>query len=107
MTPVAAIVPDTARETLWSSYEVLRRAALAGADADRLGRGVGFTLFIRSGMARWMDACVELLARPAATPPPPRHVEEQPRFDPDLHLEVAMVLAQMALFAHAQGATTC
>jgi hypothetical protein len=97
------MVTFAVREALSSSYEDLRRVALTGAHGQ--GRGVGFALFIRSGMARWMDTCIELFARPA-TAPPKRHVEEQRRLDPDVRIEVAMVLAQMALSAHVQGATT-
>lgn len=98
-----AAIPIAVRDALSSSYEDLRRAALAGADGDR---GVGFALFICRGMARWMDTCTEILVRPAAAPPQ-RHIEEQPHLDPGLRVEVAMVLAQMALSAHTQGATTC
>jgi hypothetical protein len=104
MTPGVRVVPVVVREALSSSYEDLRRFAIAGT--DRYGRGVGFALFIRSGMARWMDTYIDLLAQPKVAPPPQRRAEEQ-RLDPDLRIEVAMVLAQMALSAHAQGATTC
>jgi hypothetical protein len=104
MTTGVAMVAATVRDALSSSYDDLRRVALAGA--DRPGHGVGFALFIRSGMARWMDACIDLLARPAAAPPLQRHLEEQ-HLAPDVRIEVAMVHAQMALSAHTQGATTC
>jgi hypothetical protein len=98
-----AAIPIAVREALASNYEDLRREALAGAGGDR---GVGLALFIRRGMSRWMDTCTEILAGPTVAPPQ-RHIEEQPHLDPDLRVEVAMVLAQMALLAHSQGATTC
>jgi hypothetical protein len=84
---------------LVSSYEELRRFAINRGDGT--GRGVGLTLFIRSGMAAWMSACAPLAPRPDASP---RHqYAEQARVPADLRVEVAMVLAQMALSAHAQG----
>ena len=104
MTLRVAMVAVTVRDALSSGYEDLRGGALSGD--DRRGRGVGFALFVRSGMARWMDTCIDLLTRPAAASPPQRHLEER-HLGPDVRIEVAMVLAQMALSAHAQGATTC
>ncbi|HUE66615.1 MAG TPA: hypothetical protein VMP38_00440 [Candidatus Acidoferrum sp.] len=103
MTPTVALVSTAVREALSSSYEDLRRVVIAGA--DRQGCGVGLALFTRSGMARWMDTCIDMLTRSAAAPAPRRHVEEPLHLDPDVRIEVAMVLAQMALSAHAQGAT--
>jgi len=100
------MVPAAVREAFSSGYEDLRRVALAGADPNGLGRGVGFALFIRSGMARWMDCCGDLLV-PQVPAPPRRRVEERQQLDPDLRIEVAMVFAQMALSAHSQGVTTC
>jgi hypothetical protein len=91
------------REALASSYEDLRRLAVAGGSH---GVGTGLALFLRSGMARWMEVCIELLDRPAV-PPPPRPAGEQHRVSPAIGVEVAMVLAQMALSAHAQGEMTC
>ncbi len=99
----AASVPSVAvREALSSSYEELRLIALGGQ-----GRGVGLAFFIRSGMARWMDTCLAMLAHPTSAPRPATNPDEQPQVPADLRVEVAMVLAEMALSAHAQGATTC
>jgi nitroreductase len=53
-----------------------------------------------------MDTCIDLLAQPAVASPPQRRFEER-RLGPDVRLEVAMVLTQMALSAHGQGVTTC
>lgn len=98
----AASVPSVAaREALSSSYEELRLIALGGQ-----GRGVGLAFFIRCGMARWIDTCIAMLTQPAPAPRP-THPDEQPHVPADLCVEVAMVLAEMALSAHAQGATTC
>ena len=103
MTPSPTPVSITVRDGLASSYEDLRRLALADH-----GHGVGLALFIRSGMARWMEVCIELLDRPSVLPPPPRQVAEQhQRVHPATRVEMAMVLAQMVLSSHAQGATTC
>src|SRR5262249_89795 len=52
----ALIPPVAARDALRSSYEELRQIALASGDVH--GRGTGMALLIRSGMARWMDACI-------------------------------------------------
>lgn len=101
--PSPTFVSIAVREGLASSYEDLRRLALAGH-----GHGVGLALFIRSGMARWMEVCIELLDRPSVPPPPPMQLgEHSQRVDPATRVEMAMVLAQMVLSSHAQGATTC
>jgi hypothetical protein len=97
-------IPTTVREVLSSSYEELRQVALSGVG---MGPGTGFGLFVRHGMARWMDACADLFAHPATTPPPLRHAEAQCPITPDVRVEVAMVLTRMALSAAPQGATTC
>lgn len=103
MTPSPTTVSVAVRERLASSYEDLRRLALAGH-----GHGVGLALFIRSGMARWMEVCIELLDRPLVPGPPPRQTAEQhQRVHPATRVEMAMVLAQMVLSSHTQGATAC
>lgn len=102
--PAAAAVSISMREAITSSYEDLRRSALAGGVHG--GGTAGLTLFIRCGMARWMEMCIDVLERPAVTVPP-RHTEQRHDLDPGLRGEVAMVLAQMALAAHLQGAMTC
>ena len=102
--PSPTSVSVALREALAASYEDLRRHALAGH-----GQGVGLALFIRSGMARWMDACIESLDRASVPPPAPRQEvgEQQPRLDPTASIEMARVLAQIVLSSHAQGVTTC
>jgi len=87
---------------LVSNYEELRRFAINRGDGA--GRGVGLTLFIRSGMAAWMSACAPLAPRPDASPP--SQTAEQARVPADLRVEVAMVLAEMAFSAHVQGVAT-
>jgi hypothetical protein len=86
-----------AREALAAGYEELRRAALGGAAGS--GRGLGLALFLRSGMAAWMETCAALVpsrdapARPTGPPVVPL----------DLRLEVATLLAEMALAVHTHG----
>ena len=85
--------------TLVSSYEELRRFAIDRS--DRSSRGVGFTLFMRGGMAAWMSACAPLALQPDASP---RLLSAKETCVPaDLRTEVAMVLAEMALSAHTEG----
>ncbi len=102
MTSAPAVLSVAVRDALASSYEELRRSAVTGH-----GGGSGFALLVRSGMARWMEVCIDLLGRPVASPPQPRPVGEQHQVAPDLRVEIARVLAQMALSVHAPGATTC
>ena len=84
------------REAMVASYEELRRAALGHS-----GRGAGFALFLRSGMAAWIETCAALPGPPQATP---RSPAAEPRFVPqDLRVEVATLLAEMALSAHPQA----
>lgn len=105
MTPSpAAVLSVEIREALSSSYEELRQIALAGDGVH--GRGTGLALLKRNGMARWMETCIAVFARPAA-PPLPRLFEGQAHVPADVRGEVAMVLAQMALSAQSQGATAC
>jgi hypothetical protein len=99
-------VPDSivagAREALVAGYEELRRSALGRA--GRSGRGIGFALFVRSGMAAWIETCAALPRPPEAAAR--RSAAEQPLVPQDFRVEVATLLAEMALSAHAQGATT-
>jgi hypothetical protein len=104
VTSSPAIISVEIRDALSSSYEELRQIALAGDGVH--ARGTGLALLIRSGMARWMDTCIAVLARPSA-PPPPRQSDGQAHLPADVRAEVAMVLAQMALSAQSQGATAC
>ena len=107
MTPALAPISLALQQSLVSSYENLRQNALGGA-ATR-GGSAGLAVFLRGGMAHWMDACREL---PAACPlttmkPGQTRAEDLPILDGDLRAQVAILLAQMALSAHTQGATTC
>jgi hypothetical protein len=100
-------VPDSidarAREALIAGYEELRRTVLGRAGGS--GRGVGFALFVRGGMAGWMATCA-VLPRPPNAPVAQRSVAEKPLVPQDFRVEVATLLAEMALSAHAQGAMT-
>jgi hypothetical protein len=99
VTVTPAGVEAGAPEALAAGYEELRGAAL-GAGAPGSGRGIGLALFLRSGMAAWMESCAALVPPPgaasalAATPP---------LVPLDLRLEVATLLAEMALAVHAHG----
>lgn len=87
-----------AREALTAGYEELRGAALGPAGS---ARGIGFALFIRSGMAAWMETCAALLLpREAAAR---REAADPPLVALDVRFEVATLLAEMALSAHVQG----
>lgn len=88
-----------AREALTAGYEELRGAALGQATGS--GRGIGFALFIRSGMAAWMETCAALLI--PREPTARRAAADLPRMPPDVRVEVAMLLAEMALSVHVQG----
>lgn len=82
---------------LVSGYEELRRVAVDRGDGA--GRGVGLALFIRNGMSAWIEACA-----PSVQPLqslPPRHQAARAHVPSELRAEVAMVLAEMALSAHA------
>ena len=105
MTPTPIVLSVAICKALSSSYEELRQIALASDSMH--GRGTGLALLIRSGMARWMDTCIAVLARPTASPPPTRQIDDQSHLPADIRVEVAMVLAQMALSAQNQGAMTC
>lgn len=82
-----------------SGYEELRRVATG--QPPSAGRGVGFALFLRSGMAAWIEAC-EVVSPPS---PPLRLPPGEPdRLLPtDVRGEVTMVLAAMALSAAREG----
>ena len=91
-----------AQDALAAGYEELRRAAFGGAAGS--GRGVGLVLFLRSGMAAWMESCAALV--------PPRGATVRAAAPPvvplDLRLEVATLLAEMALAVHAhEGRPSC
>jgi len=50
-----------------ADYEELRRSAL-GSAVEPI-RGIGFALFLRGGMAGWMEACAALPRSVEATSP--------------------------------------
>ena len=91
-----------ARDVLVAGYEDLRRAALRRTAAS--GRGIGLSLFVRSGMAAWMEACAALPRPTAATFVRP--TAPAPLVPDAFRVEVAMLLAGMALSVHAQGGVT-
>jgi hypothetical protein len=94
---VAGATPDV----LLSSYEELRRTAVDPRESA--GHSAGLGLFMRGGMASWMQTCASLLRPQEATARP---VEQPGTLCPGLHNAVAMVLAEMALSASSQGAAT-
>lgn len=102
MSDLPTVVVTHTREMLRSSYEDLRRLALTDGGSHR---GAGFALFVRSGMGSWMETCAELPAMPVVAPvaAPTRQAPSVPN---EIRFEIALVLAQMALSAHSQGATT-
>ena len=100
MTSVLDSIATGARETLVASYEDLRHSALGRASGTN--RGIGFALFVRSGMAAWMATCTTFLLPPEATTR--RSLSEQSLVPQDFRVEVATLLAEMALSAHVQGA---
>jgi hypothetical protein len=91
-----------AREALTAGYEELRGAALG--QAGGAGRGIGLALFVRSGMAAWMETCAALLIPRAPTVRRP--VADPPGVPPDVRGEVALLLAEMALSVHVHGGMT-
>jgi hypothetical protein len=101
MTTSSHHVVGATPEVLLSSYEELRRTAVDAREGA--GHSTGLGLFIRGGMASWMQTCASLPRPQEATARP----AEQPGTPcPGLHNAVAMVLAEMALSASAQGAAT-
>jgi hypothetical protein len=88
-----------AAEVLTVGYEELRRTALGDA-APGSGRGIGLALFLRSGMAAWMESCAALVPPRGATS---ARAATAPLVPLDLRLEVATLLAEMALAVHAPG----
>jgi hypothetical protein len=91
-----------AQEALAAGYEELRRAALG---APGFARGIGLALFLRSGMAAWMESCVALVAPRG---PASARAATAPLVPVDLRLEVATLLAEMALAVHAhRGRPSC
>lgn len=93
----------TSGPAIVSAYEELRQVARGAAGQ---GRGAGYALFLRSGMAAWMVVCVALAGPIQA--PPTRPITAGRLIPANFQIEVAVLLAEMALSVHAsQGATTC
>jgi hypothetical protein len=72
-----------------------------GASGARAG--TGFALFLRRGMAAWMEGCATAAFASATRHPPTRDERVVPS---DLRGEVAMVLASMALASRTEGGLT-
>jgi hypothetical protein len=86
---------------LVSIYEEIRHEVMHSPGCCR--RGSGLALFVGRGMAAWLTACT-----PAARTRDARKPIAVDRVPTDLHTEVALVLAEMALTAaHAKGASIC
>ena len=82
---------------LIARYEELRRQALGrfGAQAQ------GLALFMRRGMCAWMQAWSQCVPPPLPTPTAP---PDDPQTCPaQLHAQVAMLLANMVLFARQEA----
>lgn len=101
MTSMPDPTPAPAKEAVIASYEELRCSALRRVGGS--GRGIGFALFVRGGMAGWMKRWAALPRQPEA--PARRPAAEQPLVPQDFRVEVATLLAEMALSVHARGAT--
>jgi hypothetical protein len=83
----AAASPDE-----WTSrYEDLRRRVLE--EAGRLPRGPGVAVFVRQGLAAWMQAWPEEFSGHAA--PPATH--ERARLPAGLYADVTQLLVDMIL----------
>ncbi|MBI4587440.1 MAG: hypothetical protein HY725_01260 [Candidatus Rokubacteria bacterium] len=82
-----------------SDYEELRRVATGRPPSA--GHGVGFALFLRSGMAAWIEACAAV-APPCGAPRLPPMQRDQ-LLPTDMRGEVTMVLATMALSVAREG----
>jgi hypothetical protein len=105
--PAPSIPSFETCKALASSYEELREIALAGAGVLLHGRGTGFAVLIRRGMASWMETCIGVLAQPTAPAVVAPRLEEPPHVPAEVRLDVAMILAQMALATQPNGAMTC
>ena len=79
---------------LMDHYEALRTFALGQAAAGPAPRG--FALVLRHGVPAWIDAWVHCAAANVSTPPRPP-AERLSALLPALHVEVATLLAEMAL----------
>jgi hypothetical protein len=84
-------------DALIARYEELRRQALGGFGAH----AQGLALFMRRGMWAWMQAWSQCVPPPLPTPAAPP--DEQPTCPAQLHAQVAMLLANMVLFARQEA----
>lgn len=91
--------PTTARSlnkyNLNTLYEELRQEAL-GTSVKCCTRSQGLTLFIRKGMAAWVEAWTNCTSSPLPVKREEGHHLEQ-NLPLDLHDEVAILLSNMAL----------
>lgn len=96
MTPTPEGDVIRSAETLVADYEELRAAALERNTGRE--RGIGFSLFIRRGMAGWIAVCDSIVPqRQAQASRPERLVPAS------IGAEAAVLLAHMALSVHAGG----
>jgi hypothetical protein len=95
---VIQIPPHTiADQDVALHYEQLRRDALGRSSIGR----VGLTLFLRQGMAAWMQACVGGALWPARGSVPPNAANPLPA---DVRSQTAVILAGIIL--HSQPEAT-
>ena len=80
---------------LVEQYEALRTFALGHAAAGPAPRGLA--LVLRQGLPAWITAWAHYAAAGPSTPSPPSSVDRLPAPVPALHLEIATLLADMAL----------
>jgi hypothetical protein len=71
-------------------YEELRQDAFSRSDGTR---GIGLTLFLREGMARWMRACPSV----PAPRPQPESAATITRWSCDVRAQAAAILAGILL----------
>lgn len=91
--------------SLGERYEELRSLARNGGETRG---GLGLALFLRRGMAAWMEAWTRCQPSPGSDArPKPKAVpaESATVMAPGLHAEVALVLAGMALVGHEETRT--
>ncbi len=77
---------------LVAGYESLRRDVLA---QQASGSPLGLTVFLRQGMAAWME--VYSFCHATAAPPPPRRSQGVPALPQDLNGEMARILTGIVL----------
>ena len=80
---------------LVDQYEALRTFALGHAVAGPAPRGLA--LVLRQGLPAWITAWAHCAAAGPSTPSPLSSADRMPAPVPALHLEIATLLADMAL----------